>query len=170
MADESILANKFMEQVILEGEKDIVARYTEIFTSTGTDFIGGLGVTTLGETAPAVDLVGSGETFTGIFLGYAFPHEAKANYSLGVTIPASTKIKVLRKTGGRVTAQMLLDQTTTTAKTAAKGTPVFVSQTVAGAITTVSPGTGSVVLNTHVGYLRDALTSFTANKVVRVLI
>ncbi len=173
MADQTILANKMMEQVVLEGEKDIIDRYTEIFEVEGTDMIGGLGVTTTGATAPKVDLVASGEVFTGVLLGYAFPHEAKANYSLGITLTQAKKAKVLRKTGGRVTVQMLLDHTTTTAKTAAvvaKGAAVFVSQTNDGLITTTSPGTGSLVLRTFVGVLADDLGSFTANKVVRVRI
>lgn len=172
-ADQTILANKFMEQVILEGEKDIVDRYVEIFTTNGNDFVGGFAVTTEAETAPDIDLAASGEQFSGVLLGYAFPHEAKASYSLGVTLPDGKKVRVLRKTGGRVTCQMLMDHTTTTAKTAtvvAKGAPIFISQTIAGAITTTSPGTGALILKTHVGYLRDALAAFTANKVVRVLV
>ena len=118
--------------IVTQGEKDILALYTENFTTNGNDFLQADIVTQEGETAPDIDVRAGTESVLGILLGYANEADIKESFSLGVTLADGKLVKVLRPTGGRVKIQLILHRTTTVTGEIEIGDPLYASQNLNG--------------------------------------
>lgn len=127
---ETIASSTHKSSIITQGEKDVIALYTEIFNvKTGVTPVQANIMTQQGETAPDIDARAATEAVLGVLLGYANEADIKASFSLGVTIAADKLVKVLRPTGGRVKVQMILHRTTTVTGEIEIGEPLYASQT-----------------------------------------
>ena len=176
MAAETMTANKIMNRILLNGDiQEVQAVYVkETFTPhTGADIKAGdvVNLDASSTTGVAVDLQTGSEPYFGIVLDYNDPLDYKANYSIGVTIPIDTAIKVLRPTGGRVTVQVLLYRQDTVSKALAVGDPIWAALTAAGAgkVTNVTPTTLGLAFDRYIGRSETvSAVSVTADKVIVV--
>ena len=168
MADQTMAANKLSEKVVLDGREDELNDYLDIYTiKDSTDIIAASVVTTEGETSPDVDLCAGGEAPAGILLGYANEADKKASYSLGVTIGYTKLAKVLRRTGGRVRVQVIINRSATACAALVKGDPLYCSVTNAGQVSGVKPTTANIEALRFLGYVDEAVAAtVTANKVI----
>jgi hypothetical protein len=167
---QTIASNKIMNRIVVHGDiQEIQAVYVDELKTNGTDIKAGDCIRREGD--PDVDLHTGAEPFGGIVLDYNDPAQYKASYSLGVTIPDNTDIKVLRRTGGRVTVQVVLHRTTTTTVAVVVGDPIYVAFTAAGAgkVSNIPPTTLGLDAARHVGYAAQAVAaSVTVDQVILV--
>lgn len=134
---ETIASSTHKTDIVTQGEKDILALYTENFVTNGNDFLHADIVTQEGETAPDIDVRAATEAVLGVLRRYANEADMKASFSFGVTFADGKLVEVLRPTGGRVKIQLILHRTTTVTGEIELGDPIYASQTAGKKVSSV---------------------------------
>lgn len=169
MAAETIAANKLMEAIVVAGNKEIINQFTRTVYSNGADLIAGhLGTDESNSTTEQVGLISGGKAPL-IVLDYAVESDKKASYSLGVTIADNKLVRVLHKTGGHVTVQVVLNRSDSVSAAVAINDPIYASVTDAGKVSSVKPTTANIEALRFVGYADEIVgVAVTADKVITV--
>lgn len=128
MADQTIADHTSATTIIISGEKDVIDKYTQIYRLNGTAIQGQV-MTTVGETAPDIDVHSGTEHVLGVLMGWASESDMTSGFSLGVAITDDALVKVLRPTGGRVKIAVVLNRATTVTGEVPIGADLYASTT-----------------------------------------
>ncbi len=167
---ETIAANRLTDDIVISGEKDVINNYMIIQFSDAATIKAGDMVQFSTTNANDVIICGTGGVpILGVALDYANEADKKASYSLGVTIPDGKLVKVLKKTAGRVKIQCVLRRTATVSTLVRVGDPIYISETAAGAVSSVVPTTANLEIQRFVGFSEsNVAVSVVTDKVILV--
>ena len=171
MAAETIANSTLKTKIIVGGEEDIIDSYTEIYKTNGNDFTHGDVVTLDGETSPDIDVHNATEGVAGLLLSYANEADIKASFSKGVTFADNKLVKVLRRTGGRVKVEVILNRADSVSTEIEIGDPIYASWTDDGKVSSVNPSTSSPMIAERLYLGRSAVNvgvAITADKLIEI--
>lgn len=167
MTDETILADKIMEDIVSGGRKDLLQKYLINVYTNSANIAGGTPVKDAGESSTdSVAVATTGAEIIGVARDYNSPSDYPASFSLGVAFADDALIDVVRRSGGLFKIQGVYGRSTTTAKALARGTKLWWGAD--NKLTETTPTTAGLEITRYAGELVNTLASGTADAVVEV--